>query len=148
VAGERVEERRDVLLDVVEVERDAEVRVALGGDDALGEERVHERPRVGRGDADERAVLALPAWGGDRRAQVVEAREQPVDEAADVRLDRGYPDVLDDPHPGEARVDVRHGRRPGVEAPRVAGRRVVGDVHPEDVLVGEPAGLRREQPLV
>src|SRR5581483_5201901 len=48
----------------------------------------------------------------------------------------------------EARVDVRDGWRARVEATRVARGRVVGDVHAEDVLVGEPAGLAREQVLM
>ena len=56
-------------------------------------------------------------------------------------LDRGGTGVLDNRDSGEAGVDVRHRRRAGVEAARVGGRRVVGDVHLEDVLVGEPAGL-------
>ncbi len=38
-----------------------------------------------------------------------------------------------------------HRRGAGVEATGVGGRRVVGDVHAEDVLVGEPAGLGGKQ---
>ena len=68
-----------------------------------------------------------------------------VRQPGDVLLDRRRPGLLDDRHPGEAGVDVRHRRRARVEAARVGGRRVVRDVHLEDVLVGEPAGLRRQQ---
>ena len=61
VRGERLEDAVDVLLDVVEMERDAEVRVARRGDDALGGEGVDECVRIGRDDADQRAVLPWAA---------------------------------------------------------------------------------------
>ena len=67
------------------------------------------------------------------------------DEPAHVRLDRRHADLGDQLHPGDAGVERRHRRRAAVEAPRRRVRRVVGDGHREDVLVGEPAGLRREQ---
>ena len=67
--------------------------------------------------------------------------------AAHVRLDRRHARLLEQAEPGDARVDVRHRRRARVEAARGRVRRVVGDVHLEDVLVGEPAGLGRHQRL-
>ena len=76
----------------------------------------------------------------------VEPLDQPRVQRRHVRLDRGHAGLLHEPEAGDAGVDVRHRRRSRVEA---AGRRVgrvVGDVHLEDVLVGEPAGLRRRQP--
>ena len=103
------------------MERDAEVRVSLRRDDPLALELCDQRLRVGRRDADERAVLAVAARGGDGRSQLVEAREEPVREPAHVRLDRRDADLLDDSHPGEPRVDVRHRRRSRVEAPGVRG---------------------------
>ena len=52
------------------------------------------------------------------------------------------------PSAGDARVERGHRRRAGVEAPGASVRGVVGDRHREDVLVGEPAGLRRNEPSV
>ena len=64
-----------------------------------------------------------------------------------MRLDGRHTRLLEEAEAGDARIDVRHRRRSRVEAPGRLVRRVVGDVHPEDVLVGEPAGLGRQQAL-
>src|SRR6266566_878289 len=56
VSRERGEQRVDILVHVVEVERDAEVRVALRADDPGDCEGVDQRCHVGRLDADERAT--------------------------------------------------------------------------------------------
>ena len=85
VPRERGEDGVDVVVGVVEVERDAEVRVALGGDDVLRGERGDERRRVGRADADERAARRGAATV---RAELVEPGDEPLDEAAHVRCDR------------------------------------------------------------
>ena len=61
MARERGEDPVDVGLDVVEVQRDPEVRVARRRDDVLCAEGVDERVRIRRHDADERAVLVLAA---------------------------------------------------------------------------------------
>src|SRR6059036_1851429 len=61
VLAQRREDPIDVVLDVVEVERDPQARVARRGDDVLRRERVHERVGIGRDDTDQRAVLLLPA---------------------------------------------------------------------------------------
>ena len=139
------EDAVDVLGDVVEVERDAQVRVACRDDDAVGGQRSDEGVRIGREDTGHRAVLLLPARGHDRRTELVEAGEQAVDERADVSLDARDPDLGDELHPGDARVERGNGRRTAVEASRRRVRRVVGDGHGEDVLVREPAGLRRQK---
>ena len=60
-------------------------------------------------------------------------------------LDRRNADLCDQPHSRHARVERRHGRRAAVEAPGGRVRRVVRDRHLEDVLVGEPARLRRQE---
>ena len=104
-----------------------------------------ERSRIGGYDADERAVLPLTARGSDGRAELVEACQEPVDEPAHVRLDRGNAHLRDDGpslrRRGRATAPAAYRCRSAVR--RV--RRVVGDGHREDVLVGEPARLRRQQ---
>src|SRR6188474_2872570 len=82
VAGERVEDAVDVFLDVVEVQRDAEVRVAGGGDDPLGGERLDERVRVDGGDAQERSELARATRRRHRRPELVETGEEALHEPA------------------------------------------------------------------
>ena len=68
-------------------------------------------------------------------------------ERVDVLPGGGDPDLLHQLDAGDAGIDRRHGRRARLEARgRVRGR-VVGVVHGEDVLVREPAGLRRPDPL-
>ena len=94
----------------------------------------HERRRVHRADADKRAVRR----GRDRRAELVESGDEPRHETSDVSLDRGHADLGDQPDPGDARVDIRHRRRPRVEAARAPVRPVALDLHVEDVLVREP----------
>ena len=129
------------------MERDPEVRIAGRGDDVPRGERLDERVRIGRDDADQRAVLVLAARRSNRRAEFVEAGEEAVDEAAHVRLDGWNTRLRDQLHPRDAGVERRHGRRPAVEAAGARVRRVVGDGHGEDVLVGEPACLRRHERL-
>ena len=73
-ALERLEHPVDVLLDVVEVGRDAQAAVARGRDDPLGRELAHERVDVGRGDADERATLLLGPRRRDRARRARRAR--------------------------------------------------------------------------
>ena len=58
-------------------------------------ERGDERVRVGRDDADERAVLALAPRRGDGGSELVEPGEEAVDERRDVRLDRRHTDLRD-----------------------------------------------------
>ena len=55
VCLQHVQDAVDVVLDVVQVERDAHVRVALRADDPLGCECGDERVHVGGADTDERA---------------------------------------------------------------------------------------------
>ncbi len=62
-----------------------------------------------------------------------------------MRGDRGHPGFRDQVDSGHPRVDVRHGRRPRVEAAGAPMRAVALDLHVEDVLVREPAGLRRQE---
>ena len=74
-------------------------------------ERGDERVDVGRADADERAA----ARGSRGVATVAPSSSSPsirrVAQPGDVLLDRGRAGLLDDRHPGEAAVDVRHRRR-------------------------------------
>ena len=48
-----------------------------------------------------------PRRGRDRRAELVQPGEQPVDEPAHVGLDRRHTDLGDELHPGDARVEGR-----------------------------------------
>ncbi len=91
MAGERVEQDVDILRDVVEVKRDAKLVLAGRDDDPLGGERRHERVDVGRADADERATAPRIARRDDGCAEGIEPVEEPLDQAGDVRLDRGTP---------------------------------------------------------
>ena len=59
----------------------------------------------------------------------------------------GDPDLLHQLDAGDPCVDRGYGRRALLEAARGRRRGVVVDVHLEDVLVGEPAGGRRPDPL-
>src|SRR5438552_1794527 len=70
--------------------------------------------------------------------------------AQDWRLERGYlraAGLLPHLDPRHARVDRGDRRRAGFEPPRGRRRRVVVDVHLEDVPVREPAGLRGPERL-
>ena len=102
--------------------------------------RSSERTRAGRAEQGHVA--------SQRGAELVEPCEEAIDEGADVRLDGCDPRLLDDRGACEPRVERGDRRRAGVEATRAPVRRVVGDRHREDVLVGEPAGLRRDEALV
>jgi hypothetical protein len=125
------------------VERDAEARVSFRGDDRLCGERRDECGGVRGADADERA-----AWRRCHvRPELVEPGDEPFDEAADVLLDGGYARRFDQPHSRDAGVDVRHRRRARVEAAGAPVRPVALDLHVEDVLVREPAGLDRDELL-
>ena len=74
MACERGEEGVDVLGHVVGMRGDAEVAVALGGDDPVCLERGDERRRVGRADADQGAApLGCPGRDDDS-AELVDAR--------------------------------------------------------------------------
>ena len=72
----------------------------------------------GREDADEGPVLSVAARRHDRGAELVEAVEQTVVEAPDMRLDRGNAHLGDQLHPCDPGIERRHGRRAAVEAPR------------------------------
>ena len=120
--------------------------VAQRADDVLLGERRDESGSIGRAHADER-----PAAGRiGRRHDVAPSSSRPaisrVFSPATCASIAGTPVSCDEPEPGDPGVDVRHRRRARVEAAGRRVRRVVGDVHLEDVLVGEPAGLRRRQP--
>ena len=100
----------------------------------------------------ERTQTSGPRRSGSRGvttvgADLLEPAEQAVDEAGDVRLDRRGTRLLDDADTGNPRVERRNRRRARVEPPRGPVRRIVGDRHREDVLVGEPARLRRDELL-
>ena len=81
----------------------------------------------------------------DDAAQLVDACDQPLVEGVHMLAGLGDPDLHHQLHRRDSGVDVRDRRCPGLEAARGTRRRVVVDVHLEDVLVGEPAGLRRQQ---
>ncbi len=99
-------------------------------------------------DATQTRGLGGAAVGrGDRRPELLEAASQPVGERAHVRLDRGDADLGHDLHPDGPGIERGHRRRTAVEPSCGAVRRVVGDRHLENVLVGEPAGLGGEQGL-
>src|SRR5262249_32671758 len=95
VPRERLEDAIDVLLHVVEVKRDPEVRVARRGDETLVRKRIDERVRIGRHDAHQWPVLAIAAPGRHRRPKLVKPGEEPVDEAPDVAFDRGHTRLRD-----------------------------------------------------
>ena len=84
-------------------------------------ERAHERGRVGRADADERAAPLGLARRGDDAAELVDAGDQPLVQRVHVLARRGDADLLHQLHAGDAGVDRRHRRRARLEAPR--GRR-------------------------
>src|SRR5919199_6112606 len=76
VSRERLEDLLHVLERVVCVRREAEVAGAGGRDDPVAAERLDERRRVGRGDAEQgTATLRLPR-SRDRRAEGVEPVEE------------------------------------------------------------------------
>ena len=96
----------------------------------------------------ERTQTSGPRWRrGDGRAELVEPGDEPLDEPAHVLRDRRHARLRDQPDPRDARVDVRHRRRARVEAAGARVRPVALDLHVEDVLVREPAGLRRQELL-
>ena len=122
----------------------SQVRVARRRDD-VARRRARRRERSDRSSATQ---TSGPCSFGPRGVATVAPSssrpdEEPVDEATHVLLDRRHADLRDQLHPCDAGVERRHRRRAAVEAPRRRVRRVVGDRHREDVLVGEPAGLRR-----
>jgi len=78
-----------------------------------------------------------------RPAQLGHAADQALVQRVHVLARLGDPDLLHQLDPGDAGVDRRDRRRPGLETPGSRRRRVVVDVHREDVLVGEPAGRGR-----
>ena len=123
--------------------RDPQVVVARRGDDALAVERGDERVHVAGADAEERAAPLGLARRHDPRAELVEAVVEERVQLAHVLLGLGDPDLLHQLDPRDRRVDRRDRRRARLEAARGRRRRVVVDVHLEDVAVGEPAGRRR-----
>ena len=74
---QRSEDGIDVVLGVVEVERDANVRVALGGDDVVLGKRGHQPWRVGRANTHERPFRRRC----DVRPELLESGNEPRDEA-------------------------------------------------------------------
>ena len=84
----------------------------------IGGERVHECVRIGREDAGHRAVLLLPPRRHDRRAELVEAGEEAIDECADVVLDARDTDLGDQLHARDSGIERRYRRRTAVEAAR------------------------------
>ncbi len=85
-------------------------------------------------------------WRRDYSAQLVHSRDQALVQRGHVDSSLGDPDLRDQLDSGDARVDRRDRRCAGLEAAGRRRRRVVVDVHLEDVPVREPAGLCREQP--
>ena len=100
---ERGEDRVDVLVDIVGVRRDAQVPVALGGDDPVLGERADERRCVGRADADERPAPLGVAWRRHRASELVDAGDQPLVERRHVGAGLGDPDLPDQLDAGDAR---------------------------------------------
>jgi hypothetical protein len=78
VLAQAGEDAVDVLLHVVEMERDPQIRVTRRRDDPLAGKCVHQRDRVGRDDADQRAVVALAAGSRDLGPELVETGQEPV----------------------------------------------------------------------
>ena len=99
--------------------------------------------RVRRLHADERASTFRRTRCDDLRLQLVEPVEQMSVEREHVLACRRDPDLLHQLDAGDAGIDGRNRRRARLEARSGPRRRVVGVIHGEDVLVGEPAGLRR-----
>ncbi len=127
--------------------RDPQLVVAGRGDDVLGGERGDKRVHVGRGDAYERAAALRLPRRRDAPAELLDAVVQEPVQAAHVGLGLGDPDLLHQLDSGDRRVGRRHRRRARLEAPRGRRRRVVVDVHLEDVAIGEPARRRGLDPL-
>jgi hypothetical protein len=96
----------------------------------------------------ERMQTSGPARRGrDLGSELVESRDEPLDETSHMRLDSRHAYLGDQPDTGDAGVDVRHRRRARVEPARAPVRPVALDLHVEDVLVREPARLHRHQLL-
>ena len=106
-----------------------------------------ERARRARARRSTRMQTSAPrrsalARRHDRAAELVDARDQALVERVHVLARLGDADLLHQLDPGDAGVDRRDRRRARLEAARGRRRRVAAVVHLEDVLVGEPAGLR------
>ena len=128
--------------------RHAQIAVALRSDDLLIPKRSNELRGISRPDADERTPPAgYPRGVTTTPPEFVDPADQPLVQLRDMTARLRDPDLLHQLDPGDARIDRGDGRRPRLEPPRRRRRRVVADVHLEDVLVGKPPGLRRQELL-
>src|SRR5262249_41676113 len=75
----------------------------------------------------------------DHGAQLVHALEQPLGEPPDVLFGLLDPDLPHQRDAGDRGVDCGNRGRAGFEPARGRGRRVIANVHLEDVPVGKPA---------
>ena len=142
--GQRCEHGVDVALDVVGVGRDAEVAVPLRGDDPV-RRRARRRAPARRSSGCRRARRAAPESRGVTTTPPSSSTpgDQPlvqaVARAPASRRSRS-------PRSARCRRCPRRSPAPAACPTRTARRRrrrVVVDVHLEDVPVGEPARLRR-----
>src|SRR4051794_5876133 len=81
------------------------------------------------------------------RAELPEPETKEPVQRTDGLRSLGDPDLVQQLHPRQRGGGRRTGRGARLEPASGSGRRVVADIHLEDVLIGKPAGRGRLDPI-